>query len=74
MPALSPVGKDLTLRGYQLFEITKDPARLKQGERFVPDRLQKGTLKPASATTFMLDDIVEAYRFMETNDQVGKSS
>lgn len=72
VPVMSLLGKDLTIRGYQLFEITKDPARLEQAKRFVVDGLASGALKPAIAKTFNLDQIVEAYSFMESNAQVGK--
>ena len=71
-PVLALLGKDLTIRGYQLFEITKDPERLDQAKRFVVEGLASGALKPVIAKTFKLDEIVEAYRFMESNAQVGK--
>ena len=34
--------------------------------------LTSGALKPVVARTFKLDEIVEAHRFMESNEQVGK--
>ena len=72
VPVLSLLGKNLTLRGYQLFEITKDPARLEKAKAFIVDGLASGALKPVIARTFKLDEIVEATRFMESNEQVGK--
>lgn len=72
VPVMSLLGKDLTIRGYQLFEITKDSARLEQAKRFVVDGLASGALKPVIAKTFKLNEIVEAHRFMESNAQVGK--
>jgi NADPH:quinone reductase-like Zn-dependent oxidoreductase len=72
VPVMSLLGKDLTIRGYQLFEITKTPARLEQAKRFVTEGLASGALKPVIAKTFVLDEIVEAHRFMESNTQVGK--
>lgn len=72
VPVLALLGKDLTLRGYQLFEITKDPKRLEQAKAFIVDGLASGALKPIIAKTFKLDEIVEATRFMESNEQVGK--
>ncbi|HRO48739.1 MAG TPA: zinc-binding dehydrogenase [Hyphomicrobium sp.] len=71
-PVLALLGKDLTIRGYQLFEITQDMKRLEKAKRFVVDGLASGALKPAIAKTFKLDEIVDAYRFMESNKQVGK--
>jgi len=72
VPVMSLLGKELTIRGYQLFEITKDRARLEQAKRFVLDGLSSGALKPVIAKTFRFDEIAEAHRFMESNAQVGK--
>ncbi|GJE46283.1 zinc-dependent alcohol dehydrogenase family protein [Methylobacterium soli] len=72
VPVLSLLGKNLTLRGYQLFEVTTDPARLEQAKAFIVGGLASGALKPVIAKTFKLDEIVEATRFMESNEQVGK--
>ncbi len=72
VPVMALLGRDLTIRGYQLFEITKDPKRLEQAKRFVVEGLASGALKPVIAKTFKLDEIVDAYRFMESNVQVGK--
>ena len=35
-------------------------------------QLANGKLKPLVARTFSLDQIVEAHRFMESNEQIGK--
>ncbi|MCJ2046826.1 zinc-dependent alcohol dehydrogenase family protein [Methylobacterium sp. J-078] len=72
VPVLSLLGKNLTIRGYQLFEITTDPERLEQAKAFIVEGLASGALKPVIAKTFTLDAIVEATRFMESNEQVGK--
>lgn len=68
-PALS---KALTIRGYTLFEIVRDPDSLERGKQYVYRGLQSGTLKPIIDRTFPLDDIVEAHRYMESNQQKGK--
>ena len=65
------LGNDLTVRGYQLFEITKDPQRL-DGQTLRHRGLGFGALKPVIANTFKLDEIVDAYRFMELNAQIGE--
>jgi NADPH:quinone reductase-like Zn-dependent oxidoreductase len=62
----------LTIRGYVLFEITSDPTRLEPARKFVFDGLESGRLKPVIAKTFSLHQIVEAYRYLESNAQVGK--
>ncbi len=72
VPLLEVLGKSLTLRGYLLFEITSDPARLERAKQWVVDGLAGGKLKPVVAKTFPLDQIVEAHRFLESNQQIGK--
>jgi NADPH:quinone reductase-like Zn-dependent oxidoreductase len=49
-----------------------DPAALKKGVEFVTDGLKKGTLKPIIAKVFPFDQIVEAHRYLEANQQFGK--
>jgi NADPH:quinone reductase-like Zn-dependent oxidoreductase len=73
LPLMDLLSKTLTIRGYVLFEITKDPARLERGKRWVIDGLSAGKLKPVIAKTFSsLDEIVNAHRFLESNQQIGK--
>ena len=62
----------MTIRGYVLLEITADPERLARGKKFVNEGLADGSFKPLIAKTFPLDRIVEAHRFLESNQQVGK--
>ena len=66
------LGKSLTVRGYLLFEITGDPQRLEQAKKFIVDGLSAGHLKPVIAKTFPLEQIVEAHRYLESNEQIGK--
>ncbi len=68
-PALS---KGLTVRGYTLFEIVRNPERLTRGKQFIYQGLESGSLKPIIDRTFPLADIVEAHRYMESNQQQGK--
>jgi NADPH:quinone reductase len=72
VPLMDVLGKSLTIRGYMLFEITGDPQRLERAKKFIIDGLSAGKLKPVVAKTFTLDQIVEAHRYMESNQQVGK--
>jgi NADPH:quinone reductase-like Zn-dependent oxidoreductase len=72
LPLFDVLMKSLTIRGYVLFEITSNPARLKQGKQFVVNGLAAGKLKPVIAKTFRLDDIVDAHRYLESNQQIGK--
>jgi NADPH:quinone reductase len=72
VPLFELLGKLLTFRGYVLFEIVGDPVRMERMKKFVIDGLSAGKLKPVIAKTFPFDQIVEAHRYMESNQQIGK--
>ena len=72
IPVMEVLGKDLTIRGYQLFEITQDPERLNSAKAFISKGLESGALRPLIARTFSFDQIVEAHEYMESNAQIGK--
>ncbi len=71
-PLFFALKKSLTVRGYTLFEITKDAESLARGKQYIYDGLESSALKPVIARTFPLDAIVDAHRYMESNQQVGK--
>ncbi len=71
-PLFPALAKGLTLRGYTLFEIVKNPDRLTRGKRYIVEGLKSGALKPIVDRTFSLDNIVEAHQYMESNQQKGK--
>jgi NADPH:quinone reductase-like Zn-dependent oxidoreductase len=66
------LGKHLTLRGYQLFEITEDPEKLARAKHFINEGLASGQLRPVIDRTFSFDEMAEAHRYMESNAQIGK--
>lgn len=72
VPVMDLLARHLTLRGYELFEITGDAQRLERAKRFIVDGLAAGTLKPSIDRTFAFDDIADAHRCMEAGAQVGK--
>lgn len=71
-PLFPALAKGLTLRGYTLFEIVRDPERLARGKQYVYAGLESGALKPLIDRTFALDAIVAAHQYMESNQQKGK--
>jgi NADPH:quinone reductase-like Zn-dependent oxidoreductase len=71
-PLFKVLSKSLTLRGYVVHEITGDPTRLEAAKAFVLDGLRSGALQPIIARTFPFEQIVEAHRFLESNEQFGK--
>jgi NADPH:quinone reductase-like Zn-dependent oxidoreductase len=64
--------KALTVRGYSLMEITVNPEKLEVAKRYVYDRLADGRFHPKVARTFPLAQTVDAYKYLESNAQVGK--
>ena len=71
-PLFTVLGKSLTLKGYLYSEIVSDEATLARAKTFILDGLASGALSPIIARTFALDEIQEAHRFLEANQQVGK--
>lgn len=71
-PLFTVLAKTLTLRGYLVHEIIRDAARLETAKRFILEGLRSGALKPVIAKVFAFDEIVEAHRYLESNDQFGK--
>ena len=55
-----------------LFELVGDPAAFPVARQYVYDHLASGAFKPRIARTFPLAEIVEAHRYMESNEQIGK--
>ncbi len=73
LPLMDLLAKSLTVRGYVLFEITSHPQRLEACKKFILDGLSAGKLKPIISKTFTgLEQIVEAHRYLESNQQIGK--
>ncbi len=72
LPLFDLLGKWVTIRGYVMMEITGDPARLDRGVKFINEGLADGSLKPIVAKTFPLGEIIEAHRYLESNQQIGK--
>jgi NADPH:quinone reductase-like Zn-dependent oxidoreductase len=71
-PLFTALSKALSVRGYTLREIFADPQRKAKAEKYVFDRVESGTFKPRIDRVFPLADIVEAHRYMESNEQIGK--
>ncbi|TPN50679.1 zinc-dependent alcohol dehydrogenase family protein [Mesorhizobium sp. B1-1-7] len=71
-PLAAVLGKTLTLRGYLVHEITGNPVKLEAAKAFILGGLETGTLRPIIDRTFAFDQIVEAHRYLESNEQFGK--
>jgi NADPH:quinone reductase-like Zn-dependent oxidoreductase len=71
-PLLQALSRGVSVRGYTVREITANPDLLEEAKRFLCTRLADGRLTPKIAKTFPFSETVEAYRFLESNQQVGK--
>ena len=71
-PLFTCLSKGLSIRGYTLFEIVRDHEKLARGKLYIYEGLQSNKLKPLIDRTFPLDNIVQAHRYMESNQQKGK--
>jgi NADPH:quinone reductase-like Zn-dependent oxidoreductase len=71
-PLFNVLSKSLTLRGYLVHEITGDPGRIAAAKTFILDGLGDGSLKPIIARSFPFEEIAEAHRYLESNEQFGK--
>jgi NADPH:quinone reductase-like Zn-dependent oxidoreductase len=72
VPVLDLIGKIITIKGHNIWITSGNPARQKMAVDFVINGLEKGTLKPVVDRVFSLDKIVDAHRYLEAGEQVGK--
>ncbi len=71
-PLFASLRKGLTVRGYTLHEINRDPVVLERAKQYIYERLADGRFKPAIAKVFPFEDTVKAYQYLESNAQIGK--
>jgi NADPH:quinone reductase-like Zn-dependent oxidoreductase len=71
-PLFPALTKALTVRGYMLMEVTLNPEKLAVAKKYVYDRLADGRFRPKIAKTFPFAQAADAYRYLESNAQVGK--
>jgi NADPH:quinone reductase-like Zn-dependent oxidoreductase len=64
--------KGLSLRGWVASAIWSKPERFARAKDLILRGLADGHLKPVVAKTFPLAQIVDAHRFLESNQQLGK--
>jgi NADPH:quinone reductase-like Zn-dependent oxidoreductase len=64
--------KNLSIRGWVASTIWNIPERFARAQQLILRGLADGQLRPVIANTFPLEDIVDAHRYLESNQQVGK--
>ena len=68
---LTTFARGISMYGYSLVQM-KAPEYYGTMKQYIYDRLADGTFKPKVDRTFPLDSIVEAYQYLESNQQIGK--
>lgn len=71
-PLFIALKKGLVIRGYTLFEITLDKIKLSKGKEYLFEKFKNNDFRPIIDRTFPLDDIIDAHKYMESNQQKGK--
>ena len=64
--------KGVSIRGYAMNEFISDPDHRRKALTFVYDGLSTGKLEPVIDRVFPLEQVADAYRYLESNVQVGK--
>ncbi len=71
-PLFTALSKGLSIRGYTLREILSVPKPKAKAVQYVFDHVKAGDFKPRIDRVFPFAQIVEAHRYMESNEQIGK--
>jgi NADPH:quinone reductase len=71
-PLKIAISKSLTMRGYVFTEIVTNTSLLTAAKHFILEGLKAGHLRPLISKTFGFDEIVEAHRYLESDQQIGK--
>jgi NADPH:quinone reductase-like Zn-dependent oxidoreductase len=72
LPMLEMIAKNLTVRGAIIANTSGDAKLRKAAIEFVTGGLQSGALKPVIDKQFSLNQIVDAHKYLEGNQQFGK--
>ena len=68
---LTTFGRRIAVYGYTFLEL-KDTPGWEEMKRYIFERLSNGTFRPKITRVFPFAETVEAYRFLESNQQIGK--
>jgi NADPH:quinone reductase-like Zn-dependent oxidoreductase len=68
---LAAFGRTVGMFGYTFGEL-RGTAEWETMKKYIYDRLANGTFKPKIARTFPFDQTAEAYKYLESNEQIGK--
>ena len=68
---LAAFARTIGMFGYTFMELRGTP-EWERMQQYIYDHLTDGSFKPEIARTFSFDQAVEAYKYLESNEQVGK--
>ena len=68
---MSAFGRRIAMYGYTFQELKGTPG-WEEMKRYIFDHIADGSFKPQIARTFSFDETVEAYQYLESNEQIGK--
>jgi NADPH:quinone reductase-like Zn-dependent oxidoreductase len=71
-PLFTALVNSLSIRGYILLEVVRNLEEINKATKYVSDRLADGRFVPKIAKTFPLGQTVQAYQYLESNQQIGK--
>lgn len=71
-PLMQAFQKRLMMRTFSMPELAQQPDVMQTATKYIVDRLADGRLKPKVAKTFPFAQSVDAYRYLESNEQIGK--
>lgn len=72
-PLFPALMKGLAIHAFAVFEYTARPETLDRAKRYILAGLESGAFKPTlDPKVFTLDQIVDAHRYLEGNEQFGK--
>jgi NADPH:quinone reductase-like Zn-dependent oxidoreductase len=71
-PLFPALAKGLTVKGYTLFEIVNDQARLEKAKTYLLLLFENKQLTPVIDKVFEFDQMQRAHEYMESNQQMGK--
>jgi NADPH:quinone reductase-like Zn-dependent oxidoreductase len=72
LPFIPMLRKALTVRAHSIFHTTGDSAILAEAVGHVMEGVQRGVFSPVVDRTFPLAEIVDAHRYLDGSEQVGK--
>jgi NADPH:quinone reductase-like Zn-dependent oxidoreductase len=72
LPLLTLIGKMPTIKAHNIWLTSGDPTRQRAAVDFILTGIAKGSLKPVIDKVFKFDEMVDAHRYLEANDQFGK--